>query len=268
MLGWALNEEENVAGYIARAEALLRSISDDFELILIDDGSTDRTREIVLEHERTRPWLRFYANERTRGAGYNAKRAIFLATKEYLFWQPVDWSYDTSMLPECWPLLRQYDVLQGFRQNSVSLHGLFQRRSDNPYKGFVSVLNYLVVRALFRLPFHDYQNVTVYPRTLIQSVQFESESAFINPECLLKTWWKGTSFKEFPVPFLKRERGKSAGTRPIQLLYALRDILRCWFRWIVMGRRPDKKRGTVTYWGETAPDNSVPLTLTSRTNAE
>jgi glycosyltransferase involved in cell wall biosynthesis len=268
MLGWALNEQENVAGYIDRAEAFLRSISDDFEVILIDDGSTDRTREIITENMTTRPWLRLYVNERNRGAGYNAKRAISLAAKQYVFWQTVDWSYDISSLSKCWPLLRQYDALQGVRQNTVSLVGLFKRRSDNPYKGFVSVVNYVLVRTLFGLPLHDYQNVTVYPRALIQSVLLESESAFINPECLLKTWWKGASFKEFPVPFLKRERGKSAGTRPTQIAYAFRDILRYWLRWIVLGRRPDKKRGSVSYWSEAAGPESPVLSLTSRTSAE
>src|ERR1017187_3460968 len=98
MLGWALNEQDNVADYIAKAEAFLSSLTDNFELILIDDGSADQTRAIVIEHQATRPWLRLITNERNRGAGYNAKLAISLATKEYLFWQTVDWSYDISML--------------------------------------------------------------------------------------------------------------------------------------------------------------------------
>src|SRR5215470_9022287 len=86
MLGWALNEEENVGEYIERAEALLRSLTDDFELILIDDGSTDRTAQIVERYQQTRPWLRLHRNERNRGSGYNTKIAISLAVKDYLFW--------------------------------------------------------------------------------------------------------------------------------------------------------------------------------------
>src|SRR6266851_4650771 len=268
MLGWALNEEENVAEYIYRAEAFLRSMSDDFELILIDDASTDRTRDLIVEHQKTRPWLRLVVNEHNRGAGYNAKRAISLATKEYLFWQPVDWSYDISKLPESLPLLRQYDILQGFREKPTSLGDLLKRRSDTPYKGFVSIANYLMVRVLFNLPLHDCQNVTLYPLPLIQSVRLECESAFINPECLLKTWWKGASFKEFPAPFLRRERGKSRGTKPLQIVIAVRDILLYWFRWIVMNGRQDRKRGTVSYWDETAIEQASAFKLASRTSAE
>src|SRR5207302_11477139 len=67
---------------------------------------------------------------------------------------------------------------------------LFRSRSDTPWKAFVSIINYGLIRVLFRLPLADYQNVTIYPRELIQSVKLETDSAFTNPECLLKTWWR------------------------------------------------------------------------------
>lgn len=54
---WAFNEEVNIAGYIERAGRLLASLTDDYELILIDDGSTDRTLEIARSCQQTRPWL-------------------------------------------------------------------------------------------------------------------------------------------------------------------------------------------------------------------
>jgi glycosyltransferase involved in cell wall biosynthesis len=246
MLGWALNEEESIAGYIERAESFLRGLADDFELIIIDDGSSDRTAEIVREYQKTRPWLRLHSNGRNRGSGYNTKLAVSLARKDYLFWQMVDWSYDLSSLPASLPHLeKDCDVLQGVRQGTISLSGLLRRRSDTAYKGLVSLANYLLVRLLFRLPVADYQNVTVYPTRLIHSVTLESESAFTNPECLLKVWWKGVVIREFPVPFLKRQKGVAKGTRPRVILRSVVDILHWWFRWIVLGRRSDKGRGRV-----------------------
>jgi uncharacterized membrane protein YbhN (UPF0104 family) len=249
MLGWALNEEQNIAAYIERAEQFLSALTDDFELIFIDDGSTDRTLEIARECQETRPWLRIFANDRNRGSGYNAKRAITLATKDYLFWQTTDWAYDIARLGENLGYLAHYDILQGFRQGTLSLRGLFYR-SDNWRKAVISITNYLLVRFLFRLPLHDYQNVTVYPRRLIQSVTLESESAFTNPECLLKTWWSGARFKEVPVGFLKRQHGQAKGTRFKVILASIGDIFGWWWRWIVRGRRQDHGRGVVHYWSE------------------
>ena len=245
MLGWALNEQDNVGGYIERAGAFLAALTDDFELILIDDGSTDRTWEIVLEYQRTRPWLRPFKNEGNRGSGYNTKRAVALATKDYLFWQTVDWAYDIRFLAQALNDLSTVDALQGVRANTTSVHAMWGRRSDTAYKGLVSVVNYRLIRTLFRLPLRDYQNVTVYPRPLIQSVTLETESSFTNAECLLKTWWQGITFKEVPVPFVKRQRGTGTGTRPKAIIAAIRDIVSWWFTWIVLGRRPHRGRGRV-----------------------
>jgi glycosyltransferase involved in cell wall biosynthesis len=246
MLGWAWNEAENIADYIERAERFLQTLTDDFELVLIDDGSTDATVEIVRRYQATRPWLRLHENRRNRGSGYNTKVAIGLARKDYLFWQMVDWSYDLSSLAVYLPRLgKDCDVLQGVRQGTVSLSGVLQRRSDSAYKGLVSVVNYLLVRTLFRLPVHDFQNVTVYPSRLVQSFTLESESAFTNPECLIKAWWKGATILEFPVPFLKRTKGVAKGTRPKVVLRSIADIFCWWSRWIVLGRRPDRGRGRV-----------------------
>lgn len=54
MLGWALNEAENSAEYIERVEKFLASLTDDFELIVIDDGSTDRTAAFVEQYQAAR----------------------------------------------------------------------------------------------------------------------------------------------------------------------------------------------------------------------
>lgn len=249
MLGWALNEEENIGGYIERAGAFLSAVTKNYELLLIDDGSTDGTVSVAEEYRRTRPWLRIIRNECNRGSGYNTKRAISLATKDYVFWQTVDWSYDITVLGESFHLLRQWDVLQGVRLNTLSFKGLLTR-SDNRRKAIISMVNYLLIRLLFRLPLHDYQNVTVYPRRLIQSVVLETESAFTNPECLLKTWWKGARIHEVPVDFIKRQKGTAKGTRFLTVLKSVRDVVGWWWRWIVLGRRADRGRGEVRYWAE------------------
>ena len=245
MLGWALNEEESIAAYIDRAGAFLAALADDYELILLDDGSGDRTWQVAAEYARSRPWLKPYRNQRNRGSGYNTKRAIALATKDYVFWQTVDWAYDVRYLAQALADLPTVDVLQGVRVDTTSGRGMIRQRSDNPYKGLVSVVNYRLIRTLFRLPLSDYQNVTVYPRRLIQSVRLESESAFTNPECLLKTWWRGATFKEVPVPFIKRKAGRSTGTRPKAIVAAILDILFWWTKWVLLRRRTDFGRGRV-----------------------
>lgn len=246
MLGWGLNEQDNVRSYVERAETLLRSISDDFELILIDDGSSDRTWEIMSELQRSRPWLRPLRNDGNKGVGYSYRRAIKAATKEYFFAQTVDWAYDIDRLAASLHLLREFDVLQGVRP-PMSFRRALSSRSDSAVKAVVSIVNYRLIRTLFRLPLSDYQNVTVTPTRLVQPLDLEANSSFANPEVLLNVWWQGASFKEVPVPFRRRTRGVAKGTRPRALVASVRDIASCWFRWIVLGRRAHRGRGRVSH---------------------
>jgi glycosyltransferase involved in cell wall biosynthesis len=250
MLGWALNEEENIAAYIERAQVFLESFCSDYELILLDDGSTDRTLEIAQDYQKTRPWLRVYANEGNRGPGYNTKRAISLAQKDYLFWQTVDWAYDIAQLPQHLHLLEHYDILQGVRVHEDLGRRILRRRSDNSYKALVSIVNYTLIRLLFNIPLNDFQNVTLYPTKLIQSVKLESESSFTNPECLLKTWWQGASIKEIPVPFIKRTKGVAKGTRLRSVIRSIVDIFHWWLIWVVLRRREFKGTGPITPWNQ------------------
>ena len=129
--------------------------------------------------------------------------------------------------------------------NALSISSISRFRSDSAVKGIISYVNYWLIRLLFGLPLHDYQNVTVYPRALIQGIALETQSSFTNPECLLKTWWQGATFKEVHVPFVKRRHGVGSGTRPSAIAAALHDILKWWVIWVVLRRRPHRPRGRV-----------------------
>jgi glycosyltransferase involved in cell wall biosynthesis len=244
MLGWALNEEQNLAEYVLRAEAFLRSVSDDYELIVIDDGSTDRTWELAVELGASRPWLTLLKNERNRGPGYCYRRGIGAATKTYFMAQTVDWAYDIEGLGRAFNELRRYDILQGVRPGEFSF-GTLRRRSDSLYKGIVSLVNYALIRLLFQVPFADFQNVTVCPTRLAQSLTLESEGSFTNPEVMMKLYWGGASFLQVPVLFQKRGRGKGTGTRARAVVKSIADIFGCWFRWVVLGQYRNRKAGTV-----------------------
>ena len=244
MLGWALNEEENLGEYVSRAEVFLKSVSDDYELILIDDGSADRTWAMAEALRASRPWLKPLKNARNRGPGYCYRRGISAASKEYFMAQTVDWAYDIDAFRPVFGELQRYNVLQGVRPGAFSLGGL-RRRSDSLYKGLVSLTNYVLIRALFRLPFADFQNVTVCPTRLGQSFTLESEGSFTNPEVMMKLYWSGASFLQVPVRFQKRGRGKGTGTRAGAIVTSISEIVGSWLRWVVLGGYSNRKSGTV-----------------------
>ena len=244
MLGWALNEEANIAEYVRRAEAFLSSVSDDCELILFDDGSSDATWQMMQELAATRPWMRPVRNDRNRGPGYCYRTGIAKASKAYFMAQTVDWAYDIEAFKPEMGRLGTYDILQGVRPGEYTL-GALRSRSDSLYKGIVSLTNYTLIRVLFRLPFADFQNVTICPTRLAQPLTLEAEGSFTNPEVMMKLYWAGASFLQVPVRFQKRGRGKGTGTRVGAIAQSIADIIGKWLRWVVFDRYPERRSGLV-----------------------
>src|SRR5689334_17878233 len=94
MVSWGYNEELILERFFDRAFSLLSATVADFELVFINDGSSDRTGAIADAYAKREPRLRVFHNERNLNVGISAQRAVRGATKEIVFWQTTDWSYD------------------------------------------------------------------------------------------------------------------------------------------------------------------------------
>lgn len=240
LLTWAYNEEELTSEFLKKAVALLEANVEDWEIIFVNDGSTDSTGEILNNYAAQDPRIVVINNERNLNVGQSCKRAIQAANKEYLFWQTVDWSYDLKNIRIFLELLNHYDVVQGIRPTPIRLLSYIpllrsvyraSKRSDNLKKAIVSLSNYYVLRILFGVTFQDFQNITFYPSKLIQSIDLKGDSSFLNPECLLKTYEKGARFIEVPIPFLPRTAGEAKGTKLTSIFRSIGDISGSWLKW-------------------------------------
>ncbi len=260
-LCWAYNEEECIEDFLLRVNALLKVACADYEIVVIDDCSTDRTNEIVRTLQKSIPQISLHKNETNRNVGYSCKRAIREAKKEFLFWQTVDWSYDITLLRTFLEFLKTNDVVAGVRRAPVSQRTgvsklvatgmlLFGRhltkRSDTLSKAIVSISNYIIVRVLYRFPLSDYQNVVFYRSKLVQSHQMDADSSFINPELLLKSYWRGARIKEVPISFIPRVAGEAKGTKLKSIMKSVRDVFGFWLKWVVLGGRGSVSKGTIT----------------------
>ena len=261
LLCWAYNEEELIGEYLVRAHKLLERTVNDYEIVLVDDCSTDGTNRIVKSLMTEIPQIRLIRNSVNMNVGYSSQIAIKCATKDYIFWQTIDWSYDITYLRIFLELLKSYDIVAGVRRDPVEtvdrtlkpilgvvkLFGIkhVTRRSDTVPKAIVSIINYILIRCLFNVPISDYQNVVFYPRNLIQSIHFQSNSSFSNPEALIKSYWRGASIIEVPISFLPRKSGLAKGSRLSAIKSSVKDIITLWFTLIVRGERKPIKKGHV-----------------------
>ena len=261
LLCWAYNEEDSIQGYLEKATQLMETTVEDYEIVLIDDGSTDQTYEIAKAFQEKNSRLKIFKNERNLNVGISSQRAIQRASKEFLLWQTIDWCYDISDLRLFLEYLIAYDIVQGVRRKPVDVKVKFfkpfvsilklfgmkhlTRRSDTVQKAIVSLINYLLIRLLFKVPLSDFQNVTFYPTRWIQSVKYEAKSSFANPEGLIKSYWNGMSIKEVPINFLPRSRGEAKGTSLKAIANSVKDILKLWFQWVILGKRGEIKKGKI-----------------------
>jgi len=272
LLCWGYNEEASIEEFFRRAAALMEGACEDWEIVFIEDGSTDRTLEIARLCAEGNPRIKVYPNECNLNVGISSRRAIQRAEKEYLLSQTIDWSYDLSRLAEFLPFLHDYDILQGTRRAPVRTKipflspfatcislcdpGHLKKRSDNLQKAMVSVINYVLVRILYGVPLSDFQNITIYPTKWVQSLTYEATSSFANPEGLVKSYWNGMSIKEVPIPFIPRKEGEAKGTRLPAIIASIKDVFGLALKWRLQGSRVFTRKGRVARLN---PDEWQPL---------
>lgn len=251
LVSWAYNEEELIDDFVRKADNLLKKSVKDYEIVIVDDGSTDKTPEKLATLKKRFTHLRVLKNSTNRNVGFSCRRAIKAARKQVVFWQTVDWSYDIKTLKSNLKHLKTHDVLAGARRKPVVAKGLpmkiiegllklfcishLTKRSDTIWKAIISATNYCLIRMLFQVPLSDFQNVVFYPRSFIQKVCIESKSSFANPELLLKAHWSGLSIKEMPINFISRSKGVAKGTNLKSILASVRDIFFFWYKWKIKG---------------------------------
>ena len=240
MLAWGLNEELLIESFLSRAIHLMDATVEDWEIIFVDDCSTDQTGKIADDFARRDPRIRIIHNERNLNVGRSARVAIAAARKEYFFWQTVDWSYDINELRTYLEMTKYFDVVVGVRPYPIRLltyipiiRSIFRirNRSDNIFRALISLTNYYLLRILYGPEFHDFQNVQIYPTQKIQSLKLGGASSFLAPEILFKCFHARMSFIEVPIPFLRRREGEAKGAKWHALLRSVNDIIKNWLRW-------------------------------------
>ena len=244
LVSWAYNEESLIEEFAERALRLLKKNRRKFEIVIVNDCSTDRTGVLLEEIAKKNKQVRVLTNKMNCNVGYSCWRGILAAKNDIVFWQTIDWSYNLSRLKDLLLLKEKFDVVAGVRRRPVTVKGrlaktmvaiyrLFHvqhltKRSDTVGKAIISVCNYGIIRLLFGLKLSDYQNIVFYPRTFIQKIKITSNSSFVNPELLLRAHYHGLSICEAPISFIGRTRGVAKGTKPAAILASISDIWKFW----------------------------------------
>ena len=212
--------EEALIGETAKAMArVLSELTEDYEVIVVDDGSRDRTRAVVEELAAVDPHVRCVSHAVNRGYGEALKTGFSAATKDAIFLTDGDKQFDARELAEFVPQLRSADLVIGYR---------------NPRRDSIVRLVYawgwrLVVTALFGYVARDIDCAfKLFSRQVWLRVKVHSGGATFSAEFLAKARRCGYRVVELPVTHYPRTAGSPTGAKPHVIARAFRDLL--WLR--------------------------------------
>jgi glycosyltransferase involved in cell wall biosynthesis len=217
------NETENLQRLLELVAEVVPLFVEDFEVIVVNDGSRDETFEVLTRLQAEHPWLYVRHHETNLGYGTAVKTGLLSATKEYLFFSDADLQFDLYYLGCLLPHLRHHVAVFGYRAPRV-----------DPWIRKVNAwLWRALINRLFDLNVRDLDCAfKVFHRDLLKIVgRVESKGAVFSTELLLRLKLAGHAWLEIPVRHLPRPAGSSTGASPRVILRAFKELFRFYSRY-------------------------------------
>lgn len=209
------NEEANVENTTRAALKACERLFDDYEIIIVNDGSKDRTGEIADRLAAEHPRVRAVHNSPNRGYGGALQRGFREASKEFVFYTDGDGQFDFEELERILPLLKQYDIVSCYRMNRQDP---LQRKLNAKCWG-------TLVNLLFHLNLKDVDCAfKIYPKRFIDEIEMLSTGALIDTEMLARARRLGYSIGQLGVHHYPRTAGTQTGANFRVILKAFREL--------------------------------------------
>lgn len=196
----AYNEAENIEVCVIVAHAILREMVDEFEVIVVDDGSSDGTGAVCSELLKRFNNLRVISNKSNQGYGSALKTGFMNSRYDLVFFSDSDRQFDIVNLKELLEYIDTYDIVVGFRRN----------RQDSAKRKFLSWGYNMLVGMLFGLDVIDIDCAfKLFRKDIFEKIEIESKQFFVNTEILAKAKAFGFTMKEVGVAHFPRVEGIS-----------------------------------------------------------
>jgi glycosyltransferase involved in cell wall biosynthesis len=211
------NEEDNVERTTLAALETLRRISDDFEIIIVNDGSRDRTGQIAESLAARHPEVRAVHNDPNLGYGGALQRGFLEATKTWVFYTDGDGQYDFQEIDKLLPLLEKYDIVSAYRLD----------RKDPLIRKINAFSWTTLVNMLFGLRLRDIDCAfKIFPRRLFDEIRMKSQGALIDTEVLARARRLGYSVGQVGVHHYPRTAGQQTGANARVVFRAFKELFR------------------------------------------
>jgi len=217
----AYNEEASIVEAISHATAVADCLCDEHEIIIVDDGSRDRTAELVREMSVGDPRVRLVRHPRNLGYGEALRTGFRSAHLDLVFFTDADNQFDLGEIEGFLPLIEHVDVVAGYRIN---------RQDHLLRRMFAKGWNYLV-RVLFYVPVRDIDCAfKLFRRPVFDRIDLESVGAMVNTELMVKLGRSGARVIEIGVTHYPRAAGQARGATPRVIARAFVELVKMYGR--------------------------------------
>lgn len=224
----AYNDSGTIASMVIRAVRAAATLTPDYEVIVVDDGSIDATPEIVDELARTYPVVRVVHHATNRGYGGALQTGFRSATKELIFYTDGDAQYDPGELAALWDKMGpDADLVNGYKIS----------RSDPFHRVVIGRVYHHIVSIMFGLKVRDVDcDFRLMRRAIFERIDLEKTSGVICLEMMKKIQDAGFRIVEVPVHHYHRAFGKSQFFNFRRIAKTGIDVLRLWFTLVIRRR--------------------------------
>jgi glycosyltransferase involved in cell wall biosynthesis len=225
----AYNDAGTIPSMVIMVLKALPQVTDDYEVVVVNDGSADYTGEVLAELASVYPRLRVITHAQNRGYGATLRDGFSQAAKEWIFYTDGDAQYDPHEL-----LL----LAQARRDDTDIVNGYKISRSDPLHRVIIGRLYHYLVKTVFGLPLRDTDcDFRLFRRSLFERVHLESDSGTIALELVKKFHDAGAHFVEVPVHHYHRAYGQSQFFNFRRLVRTAVQLSDLWWRLVVQAKR-------------------------------
>ncbi len=222
------NDAETIGQLVIEAEAALQVLTDDHQIVVVNDGSSDRSAEVLRDLQTRVDRLEVVTHEKNRGYGGALRSGFSASTKDLVFYTDGDGQYDVKEMPLLVMLLSpDVDFVNGVKMT----------RQDPGYRVFAGNLHKFFTRWMFWLPVTDVDcDFRLIRRTILERISLTSNSGSICSELVKKAERAGATFREVSVHHYARRSGGSQFFRPGRILKTYADLAALWVRLMIFPR--------------------------------
>ena len=209
------NEQGNIAALVEKTISVLENLGADFELIIVDDGSSDSTARIAEEIAQKDDRVKVVHHQSNLGYGEALKSGFKAATKELVFYTDGDGQFDIGEMPKLLGLIKEYDIVSCYRTN----------RKDSIIRKINGWAWTKLVCLLFGMKVRDIDCAfKLYKREIFDKIKMSSSGALIDTEILARAVREGYTITQKGVHHYPRTAGEQTGANLKVILRAFKEL--------------------------------------------